>query len=185
MKRNYLAATRDGKSGFQGVVDHVVIYHTVHENYGTIPEPTLDSPTRPTESYIAALTEKYGNLKALNAKADALSKDLMAPYLEMEKRSKARQQEIMQRCPEYVKAVADLAAAEKAVETRKRELTAAFAEFPENAAMQADVKAAEEKRNALRNQVNDVERAAFEADAELAALTERRNGAENRRRTVE
>jgi len=94
VKRNYLAAARDGKSGFKGVVDHVVIYHTVHEDYSALPEPTLDSPTRPTESYIAALREKYGNLKALNAKADALSKELMAPYLEMEKRSKARQHEI-------------------------------------------------------------------------------------------
>ena len=71
------------------------------------------------------------------------------------------------------------------VASKETLLTAAFAEAPKNAAMQADVKAAEEKRNAQRNQVNDVEREAFEAHAELAALTERRNEAENKRRTIE
>lgn len=185
LKRNRLATARDGENGFQGVIGHVVIYRTVHDDYSALPEPTLDSPLRTTEGYIADLTGKYSDLKALNDKAGALSKELMDPYLEMEKRSKARQQEIMERCPEYVKATADLAAAEAALKTRKSELAAEFAEIPENVALQAEVKAAEEKRNTLRNQVNTVEREAFEADTGLAALAERRNEAEDRRRTAE
>ena len=185
VKRNTLAATRDGKRGFKGVIDHVAIYHTVHDDYAALPEPTLDSPERPTESYLAALKKKYGNLKALNAKADALSKELMGPYLAMEKRSKARQQEIMERCPEYVKAVADLAAAEKALEARKRELATAFSNVPENARMGAEAKAAEMKHDALRNKVHTVEREVFGADAELVALTKQRNEVESRLRAIE
>jgi len=185
VKRNRLAAGRDGENGFQGVIGHVVIYRTVHADYAALPEPTLDSPVRPTERYLAALEEKYGDLRILNDRAAALSREMMAPYLEMEKRSKARQQEIMERCPEYVKAAADRAAAEEALKTRRSELETEFSEDPENVALQAGVKAAEEKRNTLRNQISDVEREAFEADAELAALTERRRDAESRRRTVE
>lgn len=132
VKRNFVAAARDGRGLFKGILDHVVIYHAVHGNYGALPEPTLDAPVRPTESYIAALTKKYGDLQALNAKADALSRELLAPYAEMEKRSKARQQEIMERCPEYVRAVTNLALAEKAVEVRTRELHEEFGKAPEN-----------------------------------------------------
>jgi len=185
VKRNYLAAARDGKMGFNGILDHVVIYHTVHEAYGALPEPTLDAPVRPTDSYIAALTKKYGNLKALNAKGDALSRELLAPYTEMEKRSKARQQEIMERCPEYVQAVADQAAAEKAVEIRKRELNQEFGKVAENANMQAEVNEARAKHDALRNKVNALEREAFGADGEIVALERQRTEAESRRRTVE
>ncbi len=185
VKRNRLAAGRDGKNGFHGVIGHVVIYRTVHADYAALPEPTLDSPVRPTESYVARLTEIYGDLKALSDRANALSRELMAPYLEMEKRSKARQQEIMERCPEYVKATADLAAAEEVLKTRQSELEAAFVEIPENAALEAEVTATEQQRNALRNQVRTVEREAFEADPELTALTERRNEAEQRRQTAE
>ncbi|MBT3296061.1 MAG: hypothetical protein HN383_12380 [Verrucomicrobia bacterium] len=122
VKRNTVGAARDGKRLFAGVLDHVVIYHDVHEDYAGLPEPTLDSPVRPTPDYIAALAKKYGNLKALNAKARALEGELMTPYKDMEKQSKARQQEIMARSPEYVQAVADQKAAEEALAQRKRDL---------------------------------------------------------------
>ena len=185
VKRNFLAAARDGTGRFTGVMDQVVIYHDVHEDYAGLPEPTLDSPVRPTESYIASLTKKYGNLKALNAKADALSRELLAPYVEMEKRSKARQQEIMERCPEYVAAVANLAAADKEVEDRKGEMNEKFGEAAENITMQEKVNKARTKSEALRKTIRTLERQVFEADEKLVALEAQRKEAEDRRRTIE
>jgi hypothetical protein len=174
VKRNTIAAARDGKHHFAGVLDHVVIYHAVHADYAGLPEPTLDSPVRPTPAYIAALTEKYGNLKALNAKARAMEGALMAPYREMEKQSKARQQEIMDRSPEYVQAVADQKAAEEALEQRKRELTEAFDKLPESMKVRAEVNEARAKNDALRNRINILERKAFESDEQLVALRKKR-----------
>ncbi|MDE0838909.1 MAG: LamG domain-containing protein, partial [Kiritimatiellae bacterium] len=185
VKRNTIAAARDGKSGFKGILDHVLIYHTVHEDYSALPEPTLDAPVRPTPDYIAALAKKYGNLKALNAKAGALSKELLAPYVAMEARSKGRQQEIMERSPEYVKAVADLAAAEKAVAGKKSELTKAFDQLPANAKLQGEINDARAKNDALRNKINALERKAFASDEPLVALKKQRDEAETTRRSVE
>jgi len=185
VKRNIIAAARDGKRHFAGVLDHVVIYHAVHADYAGLPEPTLDSPVRPTPAYIAALTKKYGNLKALNAKARAMEGELMAPYKEMEKQSKARQQEIMERSPEYVQAVADQKAAEEALEQRKRELTKAFEKRPESMKARAEVNDARAKNDALRNKINALERKAFESDEQLLALKQQRDEAEAMRRAVE
>ncbi|MDP6490331.1 MAG: DUF6055 domain-containing protein [Kiritimatiellia bacterium] len=185
VKRNTIAAARDGKHHFAGVLDQVVIYHAVHADYAGLPEPTLDSPVRPTPDYIAALAEKYGNLKALNAKARAMEGELMAPYREMEKQSKARQQEIMDRSPEYVQAVADQKAAEEALEQRKRELTKAFDKLPENIEMQEKISDARAKNDALRNKINALERKAFEPDEQLVALKKQRDEAETTRRAVE
>jgi len=185
VKRNTIAAARDGKHLFAGVLDHVVIYHAVHEDYAGLPAPTLDSPVRPTPDYIAALAEKYGNLKALNAKARAMEGALMAPYREMETRSKARQQEIMDRSPVYVQAVADQKAAEEALEQRKRELTKAFDRLPESMKVRAQVNDARAKNDALRNKIHTLERKAFESDEQLLALTQQRDEAEAMRRAVE
>ena len=185
VKRNYLAMRRDGKNGFAGVLDHVVIYHAVHDDYAALPEPTLDAPVRPAPDYIASLTKKYGDLAALNAKARTMEGELMAPYREMEKRSKARQLEIMERCPEYVTAVAAEKAAAAAMAARKQELTAQFSKLPENTKAQSEVNEARAENDALRNKINAIERTAFESDAPLVALQKQRNEAETKRRTVE
>ena len=184
-KRNFLAATRGGKKPFAGVIDHVVIYHDVHENYAALPAPTHDAQVRPSASYLADLEKKSGNLAALNRKATTMSKEMLAPYMEMEKRSKARQKEIMERCPEYLKAVAALKAAEEALAKRKKALEAEFDKNPEIVPLKNKLRAAEAKERTLQDRVNAAERKAFEADAKLVALTKTYQAAEKKMHTID
>ncbi|MHC4198390.1 MAG: DUF6055 domain-containing protein [Planctomycetota bacterium] len=185
VKRNVVAAARDGSNGFKGVVDHVVVYHTVHEDFSKAPAPILDSPLRPTTAFIEVQAKVFGNITALNVKVKALSQKMLAPYYEFEKHCKARQKELLERDEGYLRAVADLAAAKQAVERLKRGLSEAFARLPENAGKQAEVDAARRKNDDLRRKVQDLERERFEADDELKSLQARRNAAEDKRRSVE
>ena len=51
-KRNFIAATRDGKECFAGAIDYVVIYNRVHaDRFVDLPPPMLDASCRPTERF--------------------------------------------------------------------------------------------------------------------------------------
>lgn len=63
VKRNFIAATRDGKKCFQGTMDHVRIYSVIHEDFerdGIVPEI---SSRRVDKSFLS----RFENFKKLNA----------------------------------------------------------------------------------------------------------------------
>ena len=184
-KRNFVAAARDGSGGFKGIIDRIVVYHTVHEDFSKVLAPVLDAPTRPTAAYIATLAERLGNIAEVNARVTALSQKMLAPYYQMKEQCEARQKELLERDPGYRKAVDDLAAAKQAIEKRKRELNEEFSKLPENVERQAEVDAARRTREDLRRKVQAMERERFQADGELKALEARREEAAARRRAAD
>jgi len=63
VKRNFIAATRDGKKCFQGTIDHVRIYSVIHNDFekdGIVPEI---SSRRVDKSFLS----RFENFKELNA----------------------------------------------------------------------------------------------------------------------
>ena len=82
-KRNFVAATRDGKECYAGAIDYVVIYNQVHgEKFAKLPPATLDASCRPTERFNKQLElaqkqksngyrEKPGGIMALAIKDHA------------------------------------------------------------------------------------------------------------------
>ena len=174
-KRNFIAAERDGSSGFEGIIDFVVLYHTVHDDYSKVPPPTKDAPRRPTADFIAALEKKYGAVAVLNARANALARKTMAPYERLFRQCREREQELLNRSPDYRKAVANLKAAEEAAARRKRQLAAEFDRLPENARTKTQLQEMRGKVDAMRRQVRDLERKFFEQDQELVGLELRRS----------
>ncbi|MHC4506118.1 MAG: LamG-like jellyroll fold domain-containing protein, partial [Planctomycetota bacterium] len=185
VKRNFVAAARDGSSGFKGVVDHVIVYHKVHEDFSKTPAPILDSPVRPTIAFIESQAERYGNIAALNAKVSSMSHEMLAPYNEFKKHCEARQKELLERDEGYLEAVANLAAAKRTAENLKRGLSEKFGKLHGNAEEQAKADAARRKNDELRRKVQDLERERFETDEELRSLQARRKEAEEKRRIID
>jgi len=67
-KRNFIAATRDGKKCFKGTIDHVRIYSVIHEDFekdGIVPEI---SSRRVDKSFLARF-EKFKQLNAQRLKS--------------------------------------------------------------------------------------------------------------------
>jgi len=184
-KRNFIAAARDGASGFRGIIDFVAIYHTVHDDYSKVPPLTKDAPRRPTADFIAALEKKYGAVAVLNARANALARKTMAPYERLFRQCREREQELLNRSPDYRKVVANLKAAEEAAGRRKRELAEEFDKLPENARTKTQLQEMRGKVDAMRRQVRDLERKFFGQDQELVGLEAQHKEAENKRRARE
>jgi len=168
VKRNFLATARDGTGRFQGVIDFVTVYHTVHEAFDEVPPPTRDAPRRPTADFLAALEKTRGAAAVLNAKADALARKMLEPYERLFAECRAREQALLNRSPDYRRAVADLAAAEEALGRRRRELAEAFDALPEVARQRADLRRRRAELDALRR------RAAGRAEGVAAESAARR-----------
>jgi hypothetical protein len=121
-KRNFLAASRDGSNCFKGVIDYVVFYHNVSDDFSKLPPPIRDAPTRPTGEFIAAVEKSYGNVAELNKKIGEEVARRLAPYNELNPQIDAQERELLERSPAYVKAEADLKAVKKAIEDHKGQL---------------------------------------------------------------
>jgi hypothetical protein len=121
-KRNFLAASRDGSNCFKGVIDYVVFYHSISDDFSKLPPPIRDAPTRPTGEFIAAVEKSYGNVAELNKKIGEEVARRLAPYNELNPQIDAQERELLERSPAYVKAEADLKAVKKAIEDHKGQL---------------------------------------------------------------
>jgi len=184
-KRNFIAASRDGSAGFEGVIDQVVIYHAVHEDFDALPPPTLDAPRRPTEDFLACLEKKHGAIAVLNAKADALAREMGEPYERLYAQCRAREQELLNRDAGYRKAVADLATAQRAADRRRQELAEEFDNLPENRQKRVELDEKRAQLDARRSKLREIERRCFEADGELVRLEKELQEAESQVRARE
>lgn len=148
-KRNFLAASRDGSSRFKGTIDYVVVYHNVSDDFSKIPPPIRDVPSRPTAEFIAAVEKSYGSIAEVNRKIGEEVGKRLAPYTQLNTQIDARERELFDRSPAYVKAEADLKAVKKAIEDRKGQLHAEFDKTPEAAKMKADIDAMKKELSAM------------------------------------
>ena len=81
---------RDGSMAFKGVIDYVVIYHTVHDDFDALPPPTRDAPTRPTKEFIASVEKAYGNLAVVNEKIKEGVEERNKPFEKLRLQKDAR-----------------------------------------------------------------------------------------------
>jgi len=149
-KRNFLATARDGSSRFKGMIDYVVIYHSVSDDFSKIPPPIRDAPTRPTGEYIAAVEKSYGNVAELNRKIATELAQRLAPYNKLAEQAASRDRELLERSPAFLQAEADLKAVQKAVEDRKSQLAVEFTATPDVVKMKADIDAMRNELSAAR-----------------------------------
>jgi len=113
VKVNVIANSRDHDSPLGAVFDSVVVYHTVHEDFDSIPRPTTDSPIRPSRAILAMHEKILGDADVLAKKAAVESKKIMEPILKLHNQSKARREELITRHQPLLQARANLARADK------------------------------------------------------------------------
>jgi len=71
-KRNFFAATRDGKAKFKGVLDYLRVWHTVFDDFTKAPAPQQHASRRVTREFIASCSKEYaGTGEAREAKIKA------------------------------------------------------------------------------------------------------------------
>jgi hypothetical protein len=84
-KRNFIAATRHGRSCFKGAIDHLRVYYAVYEDFAQAPEPPMVSSRRIypgfVESYNAAYPNVEARLEAYWEKVDAGDKNAVLPII--------------------------------------------------------------------------------------------------------
>jgi hypothetical protein len=112
-KMNVIANSRDGRSPLAAVFDRVVIYHTVHEDFDSLPSPTTDSPIRPTAAILAMHEKIIGDAEAIAKKVAAESKKMMEPILKFHRQSQARREALITRYKPLLVARENLAKADK------------------------------------------------------------------------
>ena len=139
VKRNFVATSRDGSGRFKGVIDRVVVYHAVHEDFSNVPAPIRDAPIRPTAEVVATLEKALGNVEEMNKKISALTKKISEPYGKFKARQEARGKELEKRSPELEAAKANLKAVEAAVGKRRNEAGSAFDKLPETLKARAEI----------------------------------------------
>ncbi len=175
-KRNFLAASREGTRHFKGVIDRVVVYHTVHDNFGKLPEPTMDAPRRPNRMVIDKIKKAYGNIGELDKKIAAKARELTKPYDAYKKQIDARIKELEKRDPALEAAKAKLKTVEQALGKRKQEMSREFDRLPEAVEVKAKVDALRKKSAELRSQVRKLKSERPGKDKELAAIEAERKG---------
>jgi hypothetical protein len=184
-KRNTIAASRTGSNYFNGCIDYVVVYHTVHDDFSAVPEPVRDSPIRPTTGFIADVEKILGNVEMVNKKIDAEVNRRMAEYEKIKAQKDARERELLLREPDFVKAEADLAAAKTALENHKRELAAEFNALPDNLPRQKEIDSLRKQADILHKQIRELENECFTADETLVSFQSERKKIDEQRRTIE
>ncbi len=71
---NAIANSRDGNGPLAAIFDGVVIYHTVHADFDSIPRPTTASPIHPSEAIFAMHEQILSDADLISKKATAASK---------------------------------------------------------------------------------------------------------------
>jgi len=173
-KRNFLAASREGTRHFKGIIDRVVVYHTVHDNFGKLPEPTMDAPRRPTRSVIEKITKRYGNIAELDRKIAAKARELNKPYDEYKKQIDVRIKELEERDPALQAAKAKLKRAEQALGKRKQEISKEFDRLPEAVEVKAKIDELRKQSAELRSRARNLKRERSDKGKEMDAIEAKR-----------
>ena len=119
-KINVIGNSRSGDSPLAAVLDSVVIYHTVHEDFDSLPAPTMDAPIRPTKAIFAMHEKILGDAEEIARKAGEESKKLMQPILKLRDQSAARREELITRYKPLLEARNNLANAGKDISSKDR-----------------------------------------------------------------
>ena len=184
-KRNLIATRRDGTGRFKGVIDSVVIHHTVHEDFSKLPPPTRDAPRRPTAEVVEALAKARGNTDELNRKMSELSRKLNEPYNKYRIEQDARGKELQTRSPLLAAAETKLKGIEEKMSKRKNELGAEFDKLPESIKARAEINVLRKQSSELRTQMRTLLKERMKVDKELEAIAAQRKGAEEKRRAMD
>jgi hypothetical protein len=82
-RRNFVASSRDGKARFKGILDHLRVWHRVHDDFSRAPKPIRNSPRRVTREYIEYCRREYGADSPAARRRAALLKEKMAAMAEV------------------------------------------------------------------------------------------------------
>lgn len=106
-KRNFVAASRDGKEHFAGAIDYVVIYHRVHgEEFTELPPPVIDAGRRPTQRFAAELIEDRAARKRYEIENNRAVDEAGLYYGKLAEEIVIRLHELRNRDPNWQKAIA-------------------------------------------------------------------------------
>jgi len=180
--RNFIATSRDGSGRFKGVIDSVVIHHTVHEDFSKVPAPTRDAPRRPTLEVVKALAAARGDSSELNRKMSEMSRKLNEPYGKYQTEQGARARELEKRWPQLAAAEAKLKAVEKKMADSKKDLATKFDKQPDSLEARAEIDALRKQSSEIRSKIHTLLRERIKTDKELTALNAQRKDAEEKRR---
>ncbi|KPK48250.1 MAG: hypothetical protein AMK72_07350 [Planctomycetes bacterium SM23_25] len=184
-KRNFLAASRDGSGHFRGIIDRVVVYHTVHEDFGKLPAPIRDAPIRPSAELVEAVEKSYGNVAELDRKIRAGVEKMMRPYGKLKEQQEARIRELKERDPAFLAAEAKLEAAKRAAQQRKSELGAEFDRLPETIRAKEEIDELRRQSRQLHSQAAKLETDRLGKDEQLAAIQAQRKEAAEKLRALD
>jgi len=184
-KRNFVAASRDGTGHFKGIIDRVVVYHTVHADFARLPEPTRDAPRRPTAAVIDEIEKGYGNIEELKRKIDARAREMSEPYNGYKNEQNARIRELEERDPALKAAKLKLRATEEARGKRRHEFGEQFDKFPESVKVRAEIDALRKQSAEIREQIGKLQSERIGKDEELAKTHADRKEAEEKLRDLD
>jgi hypothetical protein len=174
-KRNFLAASRDGSGHFRGIIDRVVVYHTVHDDFAAVPEPTRDAPIRPTAEVVAAIEKAYGNVEEVHRKIQAGVREMTRPYDKLKQRQEARMKELKERDPAFLTAEEKLEWVKRALDERRRELGTEFDKRPESVEMKAEIDRLRKRSGELQSRIRELENDKTTKDEEPDTIRAQKN----------
>jgi len=183
--RNFVATSRGASGRFKGVMDRVVIYHTVHEDFSKLPPPTRDAPRRPTAEVVKALAKARGNVDELNRKISEMSRKLNEPYGKFKTEQDARAKELQSRSPELADAKAKLKAVEDAMSKSKSDLGDRFDKLPGSIKIKTEIDALRRQSSEIQTRLRKLLGERIKADKELAGINAERKTAEDKRRSLD
>jgi len=106
-KRNFVAASRDGKEHFAGAIDYVVIYHRVHgKAFTELPPPIIDASRRPTQRFAAELGKDRAARKRYEIENNRAAGEAGVYYSKLAEDIVIRLHELRNRDPNWQKAIA-------------------------------------------------------------------------------
>ena len=151
--RNFIAAARNATGYFKGTLDHLRVFHTVHENFAGMPEPRQHSSRRVSLDFVDAAKRKYagGNRLVEELVKAQIALDYGTSYQEIgEKIEQLRKEIESSSAPPAEQKNHKLAELEQKLEKRRQELTAEFEKRPETIKRREEIKRLEERARELQ-----------------------------------
>lgn len=106
-KRNFVAASREGKEHFAGAIDYVVIYHHVHgAAFTELPPPVIDPGNRPTQRFADEMLVDRAARKRYEIENNRAVEETMVYYNKLADDIFFRLHELRNRDPNWQKAIA-------------------------------------------------------------------------------
>jgi hypothetical protein len=106
-KRNFVAASREGKEHFAGAIDFVVIYHDVHgAKFIELPPPIIDASRRPTQQFATELIKDSAARHRYSVENKRASDEALLYYNKLAEDVVIRLHELRNRDPNWPKAIA-------------------------------------------------------------------------------